>query len=238
MHKSKIVAMIPARIGSQRLKFKNLALINGKPLISYAIENSIKSKIFKKIVLNSDSVLFESLAKNYKVDFYQRSKELGSSSTKSDDLVFDFLKKYHDFDYLFWINPISPLVDSGDIIESYNHLKKSKSHSMITTNYKQVHAMYNNKYLNFNRNNKFDLTQDLIPVSLFNYAIMAWNIKKFINSYKKNQHAFFCGKFTTFDLDQNKSLIVKTADDLLLIETILKQKKKRKVKYHKLTKMI
>ena len=30
--------MIPARIGSKRLKFKNLALINKKPLISYAIE--------------------------------------------------------------------------------------------------------------------------------------------------------------------------------------------------------
>ena len=28
----KIVAMIPARIGSERLKYKNLALLNGKPL--------------------------------------------------------------------------------------------------------------------------------------------------------------------------------------------------------------
>ena len=29
--KKKIFAMIPARIGSQRLKLKNLSLLNGKP---------------------------------------------------------------------------------------------------------------------------------------------------------------------------------------------------------------
>jgi CMP-N-acetylneuraminic acid synthetase len=32
-----IVAMVPARMGSERLKMKNLALLNGQPLISYAI---------------------------------------------------------------------------------------------------------------------------------------------------------------------------------------------------------
>ena len=43
----KIVAMIPARIGSERLKKKNLALLNKKPLIYYAINAAKKSKIFK-----------------------------------------------------------------------------------------------------------------------------------------------------------------------------------------------
>ena len=34
--------MIPARIGSQRLKKKNLALINKKPLIEYVIQSAKK----------------------------------------------------------------------------------------------------------------------------------------------------------------------------------------------------
>ncbi len=41
----KIIAMIPARIGSTRLKFKNLALVNKKPLIYYSINASIESNI-------------------------------------------------------------------------------------------------------------------------------------------------------------------------------------------------
>ena len=35
--------MIPARIGSTRLKYKNLALLDNKAVIEYAIINSIKS---------------------------------------------------------------------------------------------------------------------------------------------------------------------------------------------------
>ena len=36
--KLKIIAMIPARLNSKRVKKKNLRLINNKPLISYIIE--------------------------------------------------------------------------------------------------------------------------------------------------------------------------------------------------------
>ena len=51
--RQKICAMIPARIGSQRLKYKNLALINNKPMIYYAIKAAKKSQCFDKIFINS-----------------------------------------------------------------------------------------------------------------------------------------------------------------------------------------
>jgi hypothetical protein len=59
--KKKIVAMIPARIGSERLKKKNLALLNKKPLIYYAIHAAKKSKIFKEIYINSDDKVFKKI---------------------------------------------------------------------------------------------------------------------------------------------------------------------------------
>ena len=40
----RIVAEIPARAGSKRVKNKNLRLLNGKPMISYVIEEAKKSK--------------------------------------------------------------------------------------------------------------------------------------------------------------------------------------------------
>ena len=72
-----IYAMIPARIGSQRLKLKNLTLLNGKPLIYYAIKAAKDSKIFKKIYINSDNEIFKKIAKRYNVAFYKRKKRLG-----------------------------------------------------------------------------------------------------------------------------------------------------------------
>ena len=44
-NKIKIISMIPARIGSERLKYKNLAILKGKPLISYVINASKKTKV-------------------------------------------------------------------------------------------------------------------------------------------------------------------------------------------------
>ena len=80
----KIYAMIPARIGSQRLKLKNLALLNNKPLIYYAIHSAKNSKVFDKIFINSDDAVFKKIANRYKIDFYKRRKNLGSSNAKSD----------------------------------------------------------------------------------------------------------------------------------------------------------
>ena len=54
-------AMIPARLGSTRLKMKNLALLNGKPLIYYAIKAAQDSNVFDRVVLNSDSEIFKKI---------------------------------------------------------------------------------------------------------------------------------------------------------------------------------
>ena len=58
----KITAMIPARIGSERLKYKNLRLLAGKR-INYAIDAAKASKVFDDIFINSDEVIFDEIAK-------------------------------------------------------------------------------------------------------------------------------------------------------------------------------
>ena len=50
-----IVAIIPARSGSVRIKNKNIKNFLKKPMISYAINGAKKSKLFDKIVVSTDS---------------------------------------------------------------------------------------------------------------------------------------------------------------------------------------
>ena len=57
----KIVAMIPARLGSKRVIKKNLRLLNGKPLISYITESAINSNAFDEIYINSESEIIDSI---------------------------------------------------------------------------------------------------------------------------------------------------------------------------------
>ncbi len=50
--------MIPARMGSKRVKSKNLRLLNGKPLIEYVIDTVSKIDIFDDIYVNSEDEIF------------------------------------------------------------------------------------------------------------------------------------------------------------------------------------
>ena len=115
------VAMIPARMGSERLRLKNLALLNGKPLISYAIDAAIDSGVFDRIVINSDGEIFQEIAKRHGIEFYLRPVELGSSETKSDDVVNDFMIK-HPSNMVAWVNPISPLQTGPELKENGSFL--------------------------------------------------------------------------------------------------------------------
>ena len=68
----KIVAMIPARMGSTRVKNKNLRLINKKPLIQYIIDSAKKTKYIDEIYINSEALIFKQLADKNGINFYKR----------------------------------------------------------------------------------------------------------------------------------------------------------------------
>ena len=75
-----VVCMIPARLGSTRVKNKNLRLINKKPLISYIVEAAIKANIFDDIYINSESDIFKEIEDEYNIKFYKISLHLASNT--------------------------------------------------------------------------------------------------------------------------------------------------------------
>ena len=56
---SRSITMIPARLGSQRLKKKNLELFGDHTLIEHAILKCKQSEVFDEIYVNSESEVFE-----------------------------------------------------------------------------------------------------------------------------------------------------------------------------------
>jgi len=212
--------MIPTRIGSSRLKKKNLALLNNKPLIYYSINAAKKSDVFSKIILNGDDPIFKKIADRYGVDFYLRPKFLGSSTTKSDEVVADFMRKFQDFDTLVWVNPIDPFTTSKEIKKVVHFFLKENLDSLITSEEKKVHARYLNKPINYQEKELFSLTQDLNSIQLFNYSLMIWNYESFLKDFDKLGFAFFSGKFDLINLP-DKRIIIKTKEDLIMAEILL-----------------
>ena len=85
----KIICTICMRANSQEVKNKNLKIINKKPLMYFTIKSAIKSKLFDKIVVSSDSKKIQSLSKKFGAEvIFTRPKRLSSKyvpmSTKKD----------------------------------------------------------------------------------------------------------------------------------------------------------
>ena len=211
--------MIPGRKGSERFKRKNFADLMGKPLISYALESSKQANIFDKIILNGDAEDFYSIAKEFQVDFYKRPKDLGSSKIKSDDVVYDFIKKFGG-DIIVWVNPICPLMTSTVLKRVVTEFIENNYDSAITGRKMQTHASLKNQPINYNIAGKFSKTQDLDPVFIFSYSVMLWKTSSFIKKYKENGDAFIFGEFGEIEVDFYSSLTVKYPQDLEVIKRL------------------
>lgn len=226
--KEKVIAMIPVRMGSVRFPVKNLALLNGKPLIYYAIQAARQSRIFDRIVVNSESAVFEKISRRYGVDFYKRPSRLGSSQAKSDSVVYDFMKN-NPCDILAWVNPISPLQSAEEIRRVMEYFIGKGLDSLITVKDEPAHCLYKGKPVNFKMGEIFSRTQDLIPVQPFVYSVMIWRSQNFIRAFKKRGHAIFSGKVGFYPVSKLSSLIIKKEEDLLLVQSILKTLNKKHI---------
>ena len=225
--KLKIYAMIPARYGSSRLKLKNLALINGKPMISYAINAAKESKIFDRIIVNSEHLIFSEIANRYGVEFYLRPEELGSSKAKSDSVVADFMAKFPEADIVVWVNPIAPFQTGDAINKVVKYFLDERCDSLITVEDKQVHCLCDNVPVNYDKEGLFAQTQELEPVQAFVYSIMMWRKDVFLKELREKGHALFCGEFGVYAVDKDSALIIKTKEDINLADMYMQAKANR-----------
>lgn len=71
-----IVALIPARANSKRLPGKNTKKLDGHPLIAYTIVSAVRSGIFDRVLVCTDSKPIVQLAHEYKVESFLRMASL------------------------------------------------------------------------------------------------------------------------------------------------------------------
>lgn len=232
---NRAVAMVPARIGSTRLKMKNLALIDGKPMLAYAIRAAVASGAFDRVVVNADHPLFAEIAAEYGAEFYLRPAELGSSTTKSDDVVADFARA-HPSEAVAWVNPTSPLQTAEEVRGVVDHFFAVGLDSLITVETKQVHCDFAGKPVNYSVDGLFAQTQDLVPVHPFVYSVMMWRTAPFFADMARQGHAFFCGKFGTYAVSKLTGIIIKTDEDLMMADFVMRARREGNtgLRYHPL----
>ena len=91
----KILAIIPARANSIRLKNKNRLKLGGKSLIKWTIDFVLGTKVIKDIVLSTDDkkIISENINNN-KIKIFKRPSHLKGKNVKTISVIFDVIKKY------------------------------------------------------------------------------------------------------------------------------------------------
>ena len=120
------ICIIPARKGSKRIKNKNIIKLNNIPLIGHVIKTALKSKIFSKVIVSTDSKI-QSIVKKYGADVpFIRSKKLSNDFTTTRDVLIDCVKKIkaEKTKYIFCIYPTAILIDKNDLIKFFRKIKK------------------------------------------------------------------------------------------------------------------
>lgn len=140
MSKNKRLAIIPARIGSKRIKKKNIVNFLGKPLIWYAIDQVKKSKIYDKIHISTDSQEIKKLSERsgIKVEFL-REKRLADDKTTIDQVVKYVLKKFknlgQNYNEISLIYATNPFIKKNFLIKGYKkYMKSKKKFSILSVN--------------------------------------------------------------------------------------------------------
>lgn len=216
----KIIGQLPARLGSQRVKQKNLRPINGKPLIGYAIEACLKAETLTELYVNTESDLIGEAALKFGAKFYKRPEHLATDTATQDEFNFDFINKT-GADVLVLINPVCPLITALDIDNVVNFFLKNKYNTVVTTKEEHLHAFCEGRAVNFDPSGKLPRTQDIPPVQICNWAIAVWNAKTFVESFKAKGSGAFHGEIGLYPIHPLKGIKISTEEDFLFAETIL-----------------
>lgn len=84
----RILAVIPARGGSKGIPRKNIRLMNGYPLISYAIRTALSSRYITDVVVSTDSDEIADVARLYGAHVIRRGANLSADLVTLDPVIY------------------------------------------------------------------------------------------------------------------------------------------------------
>lgn len=134
-----IIAIIPAKSDSKRLPDKNMQLLDGKPLLWYAIEYAKRSKLIDEIYVSTDSRTIADYAKEKGVKIIMRDESLCGEASVMQVYVHAFKIIGQRVNYIVGVQPDHP----GRKLDVDNTLR-----SMMDKNYELLLTMDKNGIAN------------------------------------------------------------------------------------------
>lgn len=231
MAKNKILAYIPARAGSKRIKNKNIRNFLGKPLIAYTIGQALSCNFIDRVMVDTDSEQIAKIALKYGATVpWLRPKRLAQDKSKVIDSILYNLgrlkeKENYQPDYVIVLQTTSPLREKKDIEDCWRMMRETKASTILTVCPTHPRLYFLDKKQNIILANgsekKSTNMQAWRPAYILNgcfvYIIKTSALLKEKSIITKNTKALICDKWRSVDLDE--------PEDWALVEYLYKNRK-------------
>lgn len=112
----RVLGLIPARAGSQRLPGKNLRPLAGRPMLDWTLDAALGATSLDRVVVSTDDAGVAALARARGVEVVDRPAELAGSEASVIDAIVHALDRIGgDWELIVLLQPTSPLRLASDI---------------------------------------------------------------------------------------------------------------------------
>lgn len=218
-----VLAVIPARGGSKGIPRKNVRLMHGKPLISYAISNALQCPDITDCVVTTDDEEIASVARLYGSQVVVRRAELAQDAVTLDPVVYDAVlqmeqKMGKSYDAVITLQPTSPLMTP----ETLNRAVKSFLNGTDDT----VISVVNKPHLSWKKedgqivpNYEKRLNRQQLPPNYSETGAFFITKRPFVT-----ENSRLGRKIGVFEVPEEESTDIDSVEDWIVAESILGRK--------------
>ena len=143
----RVLAIIPAKLDSKRLKHKNIREIDGKPMFLHSVDYADASRYGVEVIVSSESDVVEEICNQHEVRFHKRPAELCGDVEVVDVYQHIINEINEEYDIVVGLQPDNPnRVNTLD--ECLDYMIENKYDDIITIDdtYRRSGAMRLFKY--------------------------------------------------------------------------------------------
>ncbi len=201
-----MISILPLRKNSKRIKNKNKKIINGKHLYEFILDELLKSKQIKKIIITTD---YKLNIKNSKILLHKRPLSL-RGNCNMNLVIKDVLENYEgdQFIQVHATNPCLKYVTIDKAIKYFRKNKKKYDSIFSVNDFKK--RLWNKNLVPYNHKIKESpTTQNLKKLYEENSCFYIFSRKSFIknqNRIGKKPQIFKTNKIESIDVDYEDDL--------------------------------
>ncbi len=229
MKKEDILGIILARGGSKRLPGKNIAMVNGKPLLAYTCEAALGSTLLTRTILSTDSEEIAAVGRASGVEVpFLRDVGFALDDTSSMETVRHVLselerREHYSPSVIVLLQPTSPLRTSVHIDDAIRLFQKTAPDSVVSVT-AMPYAHGPQMSMRIDGGKLLPAPQSVIPKERVTYYALNGAVYVLTPVIVRSGGNAFGADSRALVMDAESSLDIDTPADLALAEILVRQR--------------